>query len=80
MSGGKTPPSFEPLATELREVQRGQGRALMVVEGPHQAARGPRVLGVDATPLRTGSLLTLPLGGRIPESPGGEHFFMPSCM
>ncbi|MGA7872758.1 MAG: hypothetical protein WCA22_17860, partial [Candidatus Binatus sp.] len=35
----RTPPSFEPLATELREVQRGQGRSLMVVEGPHQVAR-----------------------------------------
>ncbi|MDB5108471.1 MAG: helicase, partial [Candidatus Binatus sp.] len=33
------PPSFEPLATELREVQRGQGRSLMVVEGANQMAR-----------------------------------------
>ena len=39
LTGPRTPPSFEPLATELREVQRGQGRALMVVEGASQAAR-----------------------------------------
>jgi transcription-repair coupling factor (superfamily II helicase) len=39
LSGVRTPPSFEPLATELREVQRGQGRSLMIVEGPHQVAR-----------------------------------------
>src|ERR1700686_2726234 len=39
LSGAKTPPSFEPLATELREVQRGQGRSLMIVEGSHQVAR-----------------------------------------
>ncbi|HTT74680.1 MAG TPA: transcription-repair coupling factor [Candidatus Binataceae bacterium] len=32
-------PSFEPLAKELNEVRRGQGRALMVVEGANQAAR-----------------------------------------
>ena len=39
LSGVRTPPSFEPLATELREVQRGQGRSLMIVEGPNQVAR-----------------------------------------
>ena len=39
LSGVRTPPSFEPLATELREVQRGQGRSLMMVEGPNQVAR-----------------------------------------
>src|SRR5208337_571125 len=39
LSGVRTPPSFEPLATELREVQRGQGRSLMIVDGPHQVAR-----------------------------------------
>jgi transcription-repair coupling factor (superfamily II helicase) len=33
------PVSFEPLAAELKTVQRGQGRAVMVVEGPSQAAR-----------------------------------------
>ena len=39
LTGPRTPPSFEPLATELNEVRRGQGRALLVVEGPSQAAR-----------------------------------------
>jgi transcription-repair coupling factor (superfamily II helicase) len=39
LTGPRTPPSFEPLAAELREVQRGQGRALMIVEGASQAAR-----------------------------------------
>jgi len=39
LTGQRTPPSFEPLAAELREVQRGQGRALLVVEGASQAAR-----------------------------------------
>jgi transcription-repair coupling factor (superfamily II helicase) len=39
LSGVRTPPSFEPLAAELREVQRGQGRSLMIVEGAHQVAR-----------------------------------------
>ena len=34
-----TPSTFEPLATELREVQRGHSRSLMVVEGASQAAR-----------------------------------------
>jgi transcription-repair coupling factor (superfamily II helicase) len=33
LGGPRTPPSFEPLAAQLREVQRGQGRSLMVVEG-----------------------------------------------
>jgi len=39
LEGRHAPPSFEPLATLLREVRRTQGRALMVVEGPNQAAR-----------------------------------------
>ncbi|MGH7933726.1 MAG: transcription-repair coupling factor, partial [Candidatus Binataceae bacterium] len=39
LTGGRGAPSFEPLATELNEVRRGQGRALMVVEGANQAAR-----------------------------------------
>ncbi|MGH7915925.1 MAG: hypothetical protein ACREQE_00535, partial [Candidatus Binataceae bacterium] len=39
LSGGRGAPSFEPLAVELNEVRRGQGRALMVVEGANQAAR-----------------------------------------
>jgi transcription-repair coupling factor (superfamily II helicase) len=39
LTGGHAVPSFEPLATELQEVRRGQGRALMVVEGANQAAR-----------------------------------------
>ncbi len=43
-AGGKGEPhkvvfSFEPLATELKEIRRGQGRALFVVEGPSQMAR-----------------------------------------
>src|SRR5216683_2151173 len=39
LSDVRTPPSFEPLADELKEVQRGQGRALMIVEGANQVAR-----------------------------------------
>ncbi|MGH8013029.1 MAG: transcription-repair coupling factor, partial [Candidatus Binataceae bacterium] len=39
LTGGHGAPSFEPLAVELNEVRRGQGRALMVVEGANQAAR-----------------------------------------
>ena len=39
LSGARTPISFEPLANELKEVQRGQGRALMIVEGSNQVAR-----------------------------------------
>ena len=39
IEGPHSPPSFEPLATLLREVRRTQGRALMVVEGPSQVAR-----------------------------------------
>jgi transcription-repair coupling factor (superfamily II helicase) len=35
----RRPISFEPLAAELKEVRRGQGRAVMIVEGPSQAAR-----------------------------------------
>jgi transcription-repair coupling factor (superfamily II helicase) len=42
-SGGPDDPhkvvSFEPLAVELKEVRRGQSRALFVVEGPSQKAR-----------------------------------------
>ncbi len=37
-NGGRAAPSFEPLARELAEVIRGQGRALMIVEGPNRAA------------------------------------------
>ncbi|MDO8433527.1 MAG: transcription-repair coupling factor [Candidatus Binatus sp.] len=44
LSGARTPPSFEPLAIELKNIQRGQGRALMVVEGPNQVARLKRHL------------------------------------
>ncbi len=44
LSGGRSVPSFEPLASELKEVQRSQGRALMIVEGPHQVARLKRHL------------------------------------
>jgi transcription-repair coupling factor (superfamily II helicase) len=39
LTGTTNAPSFEPLANELNEVRRGQGRALMVVEGANQAAR-----------------------------------------
>jgi transcription-repair coupling factor (superfamily II helicase) len=39
LSGARAVPSFEPLASQLKEVQRHQGRALMIVEGPHQVAR-----------------------------------------
>ena len=39
LTGAHAAPSFEPLATELNEIRRAQGRALMVVEGPNQAAR-----------------------------------------
>jgi transcription-repair coupling factor (superfamily II helicase) len=39
LTGQRIPPSFEPLAQELKQVQRGQGRALMVVEGASQVAR-----------------------------------------
>jgi len=39
LSGPHAPPSFEPLAVQLREVQRSQGRALMIVEGANQMAR-----------------------------------------
>jgi transcription-repair coupling factor (superfamily II helicase) len=37
LGGPRTPPSFEPLAAQLREVQRGQGRSLMIVEGANIA-------------------------------------------
>jgi transcription-repair coupling factor (superfamily II helicase) len=39
LNGAQMAPSFEPLAVQLREVQRSQGRALMIVEGTNQAAR-----------------------------------------
>jgi transcription-repair coupling factor (superfamily II helicase) len=39
LTGQRHAISFEPLAVELREVQRAQARAVMVVEGPNQAAR-----------------------------------------
>ena len=39
LTGARTPISFEPLAEQLKQIQRGQGRALMIVEGPNQAAR-----------------------------------------
>jgi transcription-repair coupling factor (superfamily II helicase) len=38
-TGGRSALSFEPLVTELNEVRRHHGRALMVVEGANQAAR-----------------------------------------
>ncbi|MGO9450193.1 MAG: transcription-repair coupling factor [Candidatus Binataceae bacterium] len=44
LTGARAAPSFEPLANELKEVQRGQGRSLMIVEGPHQVARLKRHL------------------------------------
>src|SRR5262249_58162417 len=44
LSGARAVPSFEPLADQLKEVQRQQGRALMIVEGPHQVARLKRHL------------------------------------
>ncbi|HKN00776.1 MAG TPA: transcription-repair coupling factor [Candidatus Binataceae bacterium] len=44
LTGARAAPSFEPLASELKEVQRGQGRSLMIVEGPHQVARLKRHL------------------------------------
>jgi transcription-repair coupling factor (superfamily II helicase) len=39
LTGARAAPSFEPLAAELKEIRRAQGRALMVVEGANQAAR-----------------------------------------
>jgi transcription-repair coupling factor (superfamily II helicase) len=39
LTGGRSVPSFEPLVTELNEVRRSHGRALMIVEGANQAAR-----------------------------------------
>jgi len=39
LTGARAAPSFEPLAVELKEIRRSQGRALMVVEGANQAAR-----------------------------------------
>jgi transcription-repair coupling factor (superfamily II helicase) len=65
LTGQRTPPSFEPLARELKEVQRGQGRALMVVEGASQAARLRRHLEAYDLELNTecksfGALLEWP--------------------
>ncbi len=65
LTGPRTPPSFEPLAAELREVQRGQGRALMVVEGASQAGRLRRHLEAYDLEVNTGcgsfgALLELP--------------------
>ncbi len=39
LSGGRSVPSFEPLVTELNEVRRSHGHAVLIVEGPNQAAR-----------------------------------------
>jgi transcription-repair coupling factor (superfamily II helicase) len=39
LTGAQAAPSFEPLAAELKEIRRAQGRALMLVEGAKQAAR-----------------------------------------
>ncbi len=39
LTGQRHAISFEPLAAELKEVQRAQARAVMVVEGENQAAR-----------------------------------------
>ncbi len=44
IEGRHAPPSFEPLVALLNEVRRTQGRALLVVEGPSQAARLKRHL------------------------------------
>jgi transcription-repair coupling factor (superfamily II helicase) len=38
-SGARSVPSFEPLVTELNQVRRSHGHALLIVEGPHQVAR-----------------------------------------
>jgi transcription-repair coupling factor (superfamily II helicase) len=46
--------SFEPLVNELAEVRRGQGRAVMVVEGPSQAARLRRHLEAYDVEVNTG--------------------------
>jgi transcription-repair coupling factor (superfamily II helicase) len=39
LTGQRHAISFEPLAAELKEVQRAQSHAVMIVEGPNQAAR-----------------------------------------
>jgi hypothetical protein len=41
LTGTHAAPSFEPLATELAEVRRGQGRALMVARDPTSTAISP---------------------------------------
>jgi len=65
LTGARAAVSFEPLALQLREVQRGQGRALMLVEGPNQAARLRRHLEAYELEVNTecktfGALLTWP--------------------
>ncbi len=64
VSGARGAISFEPLANQLREVRRGQGRALMIVEGTNQAARLRRHLEAYALEINTrcasyGELLSL---------------------
>src|SRR5437870_3432613 len=44
LTGGRSAPSFEPLAAELSAIRRAQARALMVVEGANQAGRLKRHL------------------------------------
>lgn len=39
LTGGRSVPSFEPLVTELNEVRRSHGHAVLIVEGANQAAR-----------------------------------------
>ncbi|HVA80748.1 MAG TPA: DEAD/DEAH box helicase, partial [Candidatus Binataceae bacterium] len=65
LAGARAAVSFEPLALQLREVRRGQGRALMFVEGPNQAARLRRHLEAYEIEVNTecktfGALLTWP--------------------
>lgn len=54
LTGQRHAISFEPLATELNEVRRGQGRAVMVVEGQNQAARLRRHLEAYEIDVNTG--------------------------
>ncbi|MFZ0887209.1 MAG: transcription-repair coupling factor [Candidatus Binataceae bacterium] len=51
---GRQPISFEPLAKELREVQCGEARAVMVVEGQSQVARLRRHLEAYDFEVNTG--------------------------
>src|SRR5262249_44005505 len=44
LSGARAGPGLDPLAHQLKAVQRGRARALMIVEGPHQVARLKRHL------------------------------------